>query len=135
MKISARQYAQTLHDLTTKADRADVPKIIGRFVHEMKKNGHIKIGKQIIDQFEMIYNVHNHITKAKITTAHDIDANQKSQIESYIKRMYSSQKVEATYEKDATITGGVIIRVGSEILDASIRKRMAVLSKNLIHNP
>ena len=134
MKISARQYAQTLFDLVENVQQTDIPKIIEQFVREMKKNGHITRGAQIIEQFEMIYNEKNRIAKAKITTAFDVRAEQKAQIEAYIKRMHDSQKVDATYVTDATIKGGIIIRVGDEILDASVRKRINTLSQHLAYH-
>lgn len=134
MKISARQYAQTLYDLTKDANREVIAEIIERFVREMKKNGHIKNGKQVMTQFEAIYDAERHNVKAQVITARPISPMQQQQIDAYIKAKYKAQTVDVVYVQDKTIIGGMIISAGDEVHDASIRKRIDVLSRHLVHN-
>lgn len=134
MKISARQYAQTLYDLTKDANREVIAEIIERFVREMKKNGHIKNGKQVMTQFEAIYDAERHNVKAQVITARPISPMQQQQIDAYIKAKYKARTVDVVYVQDKTIIGGMIISAGDEVHDASIRKRIDVLSRHLVHN-
>lgn len=130
-KISPKQYAHTLFEITRGKSHKEVADIIPRFVEEMHKNGHIKMSAQIIKAFEKVYNAKNNIVQAHVTTAMPLTNIQKEKIEGKIMRLYGAQDADIAYKEDQTIMAGVVIRVGDEIMDSSVRKRLRTLMQQL----
>lgn len=133
MKISPRQYAQTLYDLTDGKSEKEVEGVIEKFVKSMKNNGQLRFSGEIIAQFEKVYNAAHNIVTATVTTAFPLQNAQKDVVEKYIADEYGAKSVVTTYCEDKSIKGGVIIRVGDEILDASVDGKLKLIN-NALHN-
>lgn len=67
---------------------------------------------------------------AEITTARPVDEAGRNALESKV-RSIAGGKVTATYKQDASLLGGVIIRIGSTVYDGSIRGQLARLKQTL----
>ncbi|PID52790.1 MAG: hypothetical protein CR972_00030 [Candidatus Moraniibacteriota bacterium] len=131
MKVSSKQYAQTLFELTDRKNDDESKNVIEKFVAHMKKNGHLALSREVIEQFEKIYNTTHNIVTATITTAFPLQNAQKDIVEKYIAREYGANSVVTTYYEDKNIKGGVIIRVDDEILDASIDGKLRLINNAL----
>ena len=133
MKVSPRQYAQALYDLTEGKSESEIDSIIKKFLKNVKNNGQMRFSREIITQFEKIYNAANNIIAATVTTAFPLQNAQKDIMEKYIADEYDASNVVATYCEDKNIKGGVIIRVGDEVLDASVDGKLKLIN-NALHN-
>ncbi len=131
MKISPKQYARTLFEITKDQDQKQITMIIEKFVNELRKNGHIKLGAQIIRAFEKVYNEKNDIVQARVITASKLVESQRESVAEKIVEMYGAKKAEVTYSENKKIKGGIIIRVGDEVIDASVQKRLRSLAQQL----
>ncbi len=131
MKISPRQYAQTLYELTDGKSTDAVAEVIAQFVAQMKKNGHLRYATEIITQFEKIYNAEHDIVTATVTTAFPLADQQKTAVERYIKETYSATDVVTVYREDQYIKGGIVIRVADEVVDASISGKLQCITHAL----
>ncbi len=131
MKISPKQYAQTLFEITKDKDQKQITMIIERFVNELRKNGHMKFSAQIIRSFEKVYNEKNNIVQARVITASKLVESQKDSVTEKIVEMYAAKQAEVTYSENKKIKGGIIIRVGDEVIDASVQKRLRLLAQQL----
>jgi F-type H+-transporting ATPase subunit delta len=86
----------------------------------------------IIEQFEKELNSRLGFVEADITSARDMDAPERSALESQVERL-TSKKVKAIYSRDESLLGGAVVRVGSTIYDGSVkgsleRIRQAILN-------
>ncbi|MFA5986154.1 MAG: ATP synthase F1 subunit delta [Parcubacteria group bacterium] len=134
MKVSAKQYAQTVYDLTKGKDQQDARGVIVQFMQLLKKNGHVKMGSQIVSRFEDVYNAENSIIVAKVTSAISLDDAQKTHIMKFVQKRFGTSNAELRYSVDPSIKGGIIVRVGDEVIDASIAGRMKNMKKALMRN-
>jgi len=89
---------------------------------------------EIADAFIKKYDEVNGIVEATVTTTVDLDEAQASNLESVIKKRFSVNKVNLTKIVDSTIIGGVIIRVGDQVVDGSVVKRFNDIKKTLLVN-
>jgi F-type H+-transporting ATPase subunit delta len=69
--------------------------------------------------------------RAEVTVAREPDKALRDEIRDSLQRMLGSQ-VFATYNVDPSLIGGVVIRVGDQILDGSVRRRAAELRRRLL---
>ncbi|MCD6149492.1 ATP synthase F1 subunit delta [bacterium] len=131
MKISAKQYAQALYDLTGGKSEADVGGVIIKFAEELKRGGQLKLTNKIIEKFNEIWNEQNGIIEAEVVSARGLESYQVCKAENYIKEKYKAKKVVLKNRVDGNIKGGIIIKVGDEIMDGSVAGKLRKLKENL----
>lgn len=132
MKISTQQYSQTLFDLTDGKSEQEVLTVLAKFAEQLKKDGQLKNAGKIMEKFTEIYNKKNGIVKADVTTRHKIQDTERKEIENYIKTKYEAKSVELVEVVDENIKGGIVIRVGDEVMDASVKGKLKKLGKVLV---
>lgn len=131
MKVSAKQYARALYELTEGKSEKEIDGVITDLVARMKKNGHLKFSQDVIALFEKEYNDANSIVTATVVSAFPLQETQKDSVESYIKDRYSATQVIAEYCEDKSVKGGVVITVGDEVLDASVSGKLKQINQAL----
>lgn len=131
MKVSTKQYAYALCELTEGQNESQTSEVIAKFVAQMKKNGDFKKAKEVVSQFENIYNEKNGIVRAVVTTTRELTDNEKNDVVEFIKKGYNATNVEMSCVIDKSIKGGIIIRVKDEILDGSVSGRLNKLKLSL----
>lgn len=131
MKISASQYATTLYELTLDKSKPEIDSVTKKFTEMLIKNHHLKMAKKIIEKFNGIYNRKNGIIEAEVATARELESSQVHKVESFIKEKYKAKEVVIKNKIDESIKGGIIIKIGDEIIDASLKNSLTNLSKLL----
>ncbi|EKE16113.1 MAG: hypothetical protein ACD_11C00030G0021 [uncultured bacterium] len=131
MKISIKQYAQTLFDLTDGKSEQEISDVVKKFFVVLKKDGQIKNSKRIIEKFSETWNVVNGIVEAEVTTISAMEKATSDKIEKFVKEKYLAKKVVIKNIIDEKIKGGLILRVGNEVLDASVNNQLEKLGKFL----
>lgn len=131
MKVTPTQYANTLYKLTEGKEKSQVDSIAKKFTALLIKNGQLKMAGKIIEKFSGIYNQKNGIVEAEVTTRDKIQDTITKQIEKYIKEKYKAKEVVINNKIDENIKGGIVIKVGDEIIDTSIKNHLINLNKLL----
>ncbi|OGI16791.1 MAG: ATP synthase F1 subunit delta [Candidatus Moranbacteria bacterium RBG_19FT_COMBO_42_6] len=131
MKITTTQYARTLHEAVKDKSQEEISGIISGFVKILAKNNQIKNGGKIIAKFGDIYNKENGIVEAEVVTKHKLESSQVHKVESYIKERYSTKKVILKNTVDEKIKGGIVIKVGDELIDGSVLTQLEKLKSSL----
>lgn len=141
MKITAKQYAQALHDLTEEKDSQAVDGVVSKFAKELSANNQLGLLENIIEKFNEIWNKRNGIVEAEIISARELESSQVSKAESYIKEKYGARKVVLSAKGgfayggknriDKSLKGGIIIKVGDEVIDGSVKKKLVLLKESL----
>ena len=131
MKVTTTQYAKTLYELTENKSEKEISGTVASFIKILVRDKKLKVIKQIINRFSEIYNKENNIIEAEITTSRQIESPQLQKIKNFLKEKYQAEEVVLGLKTDKTIKGGMIIRIGDEILDASIENQISNLKKAL----
>ena len=131
MRISAKQLAQTLYDLTDGKSKPEIEKAVADFARHMEKERKIKLAGKVIEQFGKIYNEKNGIVEAEVVTAEKISEALEKKVKNYIEKKYNAKEVVLKNIVDENIKGGMIVRVGDEVEDGSIAGRLGELKKLL----
>jgi F-type H+-transporting ATPase subunit delta len=131
MKVTASQYANTLYELTDGKSKQDVGSVVAGFLKVLQKNNQLKMAGKIIEKFSNLYNQKNGIVEAEIATARKLESSQVHKVESYVKEKYKAKEVVIKNKIDESIKGGIVIKVGDEILDASVANKLKKLESIL----
>lgn len=86
---------------------------------------------EIVEAFDELYRQEVGIIRAEVVVAEEIGPDLESRIAQVVKKI-SGKTPELLIQKDPSIIGGMKIRMGNTILDASIRSKLERLRDNLI---
>ena len=73
----------------------------------------------------------NNTVLAEVTSAVELSEEQKQSVSTKVKELTGAQGVELRTKIDPGLIGGVIIKVGSQVFDASLRGQLRRISVNL----
>lgn len=133
MKISAKQYAQALYELTLGKSEAEVDVVIKKFTQELIKNNQAKMVQKIIENFGNIYNKENGIIEAEIQSRDQLSAESVAKIEKYLIEKYGAHKIIFDKKINPQVKGGIIIKAGDEIMDLSVAGNLNRLKRELMN--
>ncbi len=132
MKISSKQLAHTLYDLTDGKSEGETKKSVGCFVEFLIKSRKLKLAGKISDQFSQIYDKQHGIVRVEVTSAKKLSEEIMKEIRRFIKKKYKAEDVEFVIQVDEKIKGGIILKVGDEVMDGSIAGKLSELKKILV---
>lgn len=102
-----------------------------RFITLITKKGRENLLPEIIGAIDNQYNEMQNITAATLTTAVNVDASVIKDIESKLKT--SEGSVDIKTKVDSNIIGGYVLEIGDKIYDASVKRKIKDLRKELIN--
>lgn len=85
----------------------------------------------IINEFKSLLRVIDQVALAEITTALQLSRSQEDSLRDRVKAMTKARSVELDITINPDLIGGVIIKVGSQVVDASIRGQLRRLKSSL----
>ncbi|GEL14749.1 ATP synthase F1 subunit delta [Pediococcus cellicola] len=133
--------SQVLADVRLKDEqKASIVKSLKKDASEYVKNliqmiydyGRIGNMLDIITQFKVLYDAYNHIAYADLSTAVEIDADQKKRLADGFAKRIGAQKVILNSRLDPSIIGGAVLKSNGLIYDGSIRTKMAKIKRMLL---
>jgi F-type H+-transporting ATPase subunit delta len=134
MKITPKQYAQVLYDLTDGKSKSEIEKSVVDFARHIYKERELKLADKIIGQFSKIYDRKNGIVEATMISARKPESSQVHKVKNFVKEKYGAKEVVLRNVVNENIKGGIVVKVGDEIMDGSIAERLASL-KNILTKP
>ncbi|WP_373470831.1 ATP synthase F1 subunit delta [Carnobacterium alterfunditum] len=102
------------------------------FFHMLYDYDRISDIRDIVNEFEKIYDYKNRTVVAKISTAVELTDEQKARLIDVLKLKLDAKKVLLHTIVDKHVLGGVIIEAESQVYDGSIRSNLETLKKQLI---
>jgi len=93
---------------------------------------HRRIGNigDLLEQFKQELDRRLGIAEAKVSSVRELSSTEKTSLERQLADI-TGMTVRATYSQDATLLGGVLVRVGSTIYDGSVQGRLQRMRQEL----
>lgn len=88
--------------------------------------------KEKYEQFRLIHLERTNTVIAKVKTVVPLDDDQKTALKDKLEKLYE-KTVIVEEEIDKSLIGGIVIRVGSDIIDGSIKNKLKEM-KNIVEN-
>ena len=96
---------------------------VSNFLTLLARNGRLALLPQIHDQFETMKRDREGVLQAAITSAFDMNDGQLAGLVNDLETKYK-RKIKPHVTVDKELIGGVIIAIGDEVIDASIRGKL-----------
>ena len=101
------------------------------FVQLLAENDRLSVLSEIATQYEHLRNAHEGVLDVQITSAYPLNDAQLADVVDALREKFGKQvKADVTVNPD--LIGGVSIRVGDEVIDASVRGKLAQLASALM---
>lgn len=91
------------------------------------ENGRVATLPEIRDIYEELKNEREGVVEALITSAYPLDSGQLSALVAELEQRFK-RKVKSQVDVDATLIGGVRMQVGDEVIDGSVRGKLAAMA-------
>ena len=109
-----------------------IKQVLGEEANAQMKNfmlllvdkGRIALVEPILQEFQSLVRELNQTVLAEVISAVELTDEQKDTVRQKVKNMTNAQSVELETRVDPDLIGGVIINIGSKVLDASIRGQL-----------
>lgn len=108
-----------------------VSPLVERFIALMARKGRSSALPSIVEAFEDLLDRMRKITPATITTAVELDAEQRARLEAQLAHM-SGQTIRPDYRIDESLIGGFRALFEDRMIDASVRHQLDRLREALI---
>lgn len=121
------------------AKKAIVDQIVGDRVHPYTRNflkllvdrRRILFLEGICQQYLAILRKLNQTVLAEVTTAVELNEAQQQAVKERVKAVTNANEVELELKLNSELIGGVIIKVGSQVIDASLRGQLRRIGMSL----
>ncbi len=101
--------------------------LTARFLGVLAKNGRLVELPRVIAMIRNLAAAHRGETTAQVTTAYPLNDDQRSALAAQLKTR-AKRDVSIDAKVDPAILGGIIVRLGSQMIDASIRTKLYTLA-------
>ena len=122
-RVSAGQ----LYELFLAACRTDLPVEAKNFTQVLIRNRRLELLPEIREQFEVLKLEREGVVDADIESAFALDAAQVATLVADLERKFK-RKVSPRVRVDRELIGGVRVTVGDEVIDGSVRSKLAAMA-------
>ena len=110
--------------------RNGAPKELRNFLAVLVDQKRIAQIGEIAEEFRHELNRRLGIAEVQVRSIRELSAEEKQSLQKKLEAL-TGKKVRAAYSQDATLLGGVVIRIGSTIYDGSVRGRLQKIRQKL----
>lgn len=100
------------------------------FLLVVTRNRRLPLLAAIVQRIEALLDERHGVVRARVSSALPLDEPQRQRLEAVIARKTGKQ-VHCEYGSDPALIGGVAVRVGSSVLDGSVRGQLESLRRRL----
>ncbi|MCU0493466.1 MAG: ATP synthase F1 subunit delta [Chloroflexaceae bacterium] len=104
---------------------------VRNFILALAREGALDQLPSVVQAFENYGRGTPQVLEAEVTSAVALNDLQRDRISSDLRQRYGSD-LELTFKVDESLIGGLIIRVGDQVLDNSLRARLGTLQRNML---
>jgi ATP synthase F1 delta subunit len=109
---------------------SDADPVVVNFLKLLIENHRMPVIFRVRREFDQLWQEENKLLPVQVTSAVELDPATVSQIGDRIAEQ-TGRKIELSATVDPDVLGGLVVRVGNSILDASIRNRLEHLRKQV----
>src|SRR5690349_2974667 len=126
-KLTPDAQNKIVDDLISKVQ---IEPLVGNFIKLLVQRGRLTSLPRIVEIFGEMYNREKGIVIADVTTAVPLDEAHRNEVADRLAKL-TGKSVELRMHTDPKILGGIVTRIGDELIDASVASRLAQLAERL----
>ena len=104
--------------------KAGADKLVIQFVGVVASNGRLFALPQIIESFLEDLAKRRGEISAEVISAVELDKGMLAEVKKAVSRVAGSDKISLSVKTDASLIGGLVVRIGSRMIDTSIKSKL-----------
>ena len=113
--------------ITAIMEKAGADALTIKFLGTLASNGRLSALPRVIQAFQQEHARQRGQVSAEVISAIALDDNRKVVVEKTVARLAGSDKVLLSMRVDPSLIGGLVVRIGSRMIDTSIRTKLSRL--------
>ena len=122
---------EQLNTLNKITEQYKLNKLLNKFLSFLISKRRFFYVDKILKSFIEICSIKRGELKAELTSAKDLTENEVNSIKEELTKNFSS-KIKLNYKHDASLIGGLIVQVGSTMVDTSIKNKLQQIENRMI---
>lgn len=131
MKITPKKLALGLHESVEGKSESQIKNAIKNFVEILARLNMLSKAEKIREEFEKIWNSKYGIVECEVVSANKLNKSGVKSVEKRVIEDSAAEKVVITEKIDKNILGGIIIKYGDKVFDASLKTILSGLKEKL----
>jgi F-type H+-transporting ATPase subunit delta len=127
-----RVSADAKNAILAKAFQDRMPRLFVRYLQTLVKNRRQKLIPEIAEEYRSLFDAAEGRVHAQVTVSRESSDADRDMIAKELSRVLGKTVIPHLTVNPA-ILGGVVVRVGDEVMDGSVRRRLSKLRNTLIH--
>lgn len=123
LSVDPKVDSTQLSDLFLSVSGANLKPEVGNFIKLLISNNRLSVLPEIVAQFETLKANESGVLEAEVTSAFAMSATQIAELSVRLEKKFN-RKINATITVDPALIGGLIVSVGDEVYDASVRGKL-----------
>jgi len=150
MRYPIKKYSVALYEATKGKSEQQIKSVLKNFVKLLAKNGDLSKAEQIIKNYEKYYNEQEGIEEVEVTVANEKISAVIPSAARNLPRMWDKKPGQArrsptgvashrtfaslrmTTKVDKSLIGGAKVRIGDDVYDGSLQRRLELMREELI---
>jgi F-type H+-transporting ATPase subunit delta len=108
-------------------EKAGIAGITANFVRLVAQKRRLFLVRDMIRAYGALNDAAKGVTRAKVTAAHPLDAAHVEALKDVLRDVTKGRSVDVDVTVDPSIIGGLVVRLGSRMVDGSIRTKLNAL--------
>jgi len=132
MKVTSKQYAESLYEAVKGKNDSQVKDAVKNFLEILIANNDISKADKIVKEFKKLWNKEEGIVEAEVVSARELGSDIIKLLNGYIVKLSKAKKVILNNKIDKDVLGGVVIKYEDKILDGSLRTKLGELKNEMV---
>lgn len=113
--------------LSTLLDRVEADRMTRNFCYLLADKERLAFFRAIVQAYETRLDEAQGVIRGKLTTAVALSADRQAAIKADLVEKAGGKEIELSFAVDQAILGGVVLKIGDRVLDASLRAQLEIL--------
>jgi len=131
-KISPKQYAISLYEITKDIEENKLPEIIKNFIKLLAKNNALKFSHRIIKEFIKYYNEKEGVLEIEILSAKKLEKDLEKKIIDKFKKLKKVKDIALKKKIDHSLIGGLVFKIEDLVIDGSLKRNLEKMKEKII---
>ena len=111
-------------------EKVSVDPMVRNFCDLLADKGRVEMLSAIASDYKAMMDAVSGVIAGELITVSELNEERKSAIQTNLEKQ-AGKKLELSFTTDKEILGGIVLKVGDKVLDASLKAQLQILKENI----
>ncbi len=110
--------------------KVSAEQMVTNFCYLVADNGRVEMIPAVASDYKAMMDAVSGVIAGELTTVSELSTDRKSAIQANLEKQ-AGKKLELSFATDEEILGGIVLKVGDKVMDASLKAQLQILKENI----